>query len=49
MPITGLASGYLVLGETVTRIEIFGALLVIGGLIVTLRKARKSEPPIRLD
>ena len=49
VPITGLASGYLVLGETVTRIEIFGALLVIGGLIVTLRKARKSEPPIRLD
>jgi O-acetylserine/cysteine efflux transporter len=49
VPITGLASGYLVLGETVTRIEILGALLVICGLIVTLRKARRSEPAIRLD
>ncbi len=49
VPITGLASGYLVLGEVVTTIEIAGALLVIAGLIVTLKKARKSEPPIRLD
>lgn len=49
VPITGLASGYLVLGEVITPIEIAGALLVITGLIVTLRKAKKSEPPIRLD
>lgn len=49
VPITGLASGYLVLGETITPIEVIGALLVIAGLIVTLRKAKKSEPPIRLD
>ncbi len=49
VPITGLASGYLVLGEVVTPIEIAGALLVIAGLVVTLKKARKSEPPIRLD
>ncbi len=49
VPITGLASGYLVLGEVVTAIEIAGALLVIAGLIVTLRKTPKSEPPIRLD
>ncbi|ODT68310.1 MAG: hypothetical protein ABS75_20990 [Pelagibacterium sp. SCN 63-23] len=49
VPITGLASGYLVLGETVTRVEILGAMLVIAGLIVTLRRARRSEPPIRLD
>ncbi len=49
VPITGLASGYLVLGEVVTPVEIAGALLVIAGLIVTLKKARKSEPPIRLD
>ena len=49
VPITGLASGYLVLGETITGIEIVGALLVIAGLIVTLRKAKKSEPAIRLD
>lgn len=44
-----MASGYLVLGETITRIEVLGALLVICGLIVTLRKAKKSEPRIRLD
>lgn len=49
VPITGLASGYLVLGETITRIEVLGALLVICGLIVTLLRARKSEPAIRLD
>jgi len=49
VPITGLASGYLVLGEVITPVEIAGALLVIAGLIVTLKKARKSEPAIRLD
>ncbi len=49
VPITGLASGYLVLGETITAIEVLGAALVIAGLVVTLRRARKSEPPIRLD
>lgn len=49
VPITGLASGYLVLGEVITPVEIAGALLVIAGLVVTLKKARKSEPPIRLD
>lgn len=49
VPITGLASGYLVLGETITLLEVCGAGLVIAGLIVTLRRARKSEPPIRLD
>jgi len=49
VPITGLASGYLVLGETITPVEILGGLLVIAGLVVTLRRARKSEPAIRLD
>jgi O-acetylserine/cysteine efflux transporter len=49
VPITGLASGHLVLGEVITPVEIAGALLVIAGLIVTLKKARKSEPAIRLD
>jgi O-acetylserine/cysteine efflux transporter len=49
VPITGLASGYLVLGEVVSPIEIAGGLLVIAGLIITLRKARRSEPSIRLD
>jgi len=49
VPITGLASGYLVLGETVTGVEIAGALLVIAGLLVTLHKTGKSMIPIRLD
>lgn len=49
VPITGLASGYLVLGETITRIEVAGAVLVIAGLVVTLMRAKKSEPAIRLD
>jgi O-acetylserine/cysteine efflux transporter len=38
VPITGLASGYLILGELVTRVEIAGAVLIIAGLVVTLRK-----------
>ena len=49
VPITGLASGYLVLGETITPIEVAGAVLVIAGLVVTLMRAKKSEPAIRLD
>jgi len=39
VPITGLISGYLVLGETITLIEIAGGLLVICGLIVTLLRS----------
>ena len=49
VPITGLLSGYLVLGEVITPIEIGGAVLVIAGLIVTLRKSKGVEPAIRLD
>jgi O-acetylserine/cysteine efflux transporter len=49
VPITGLLSGYLVLGETITSIEILGGMLVIAGLIVTLRKSKSAEPAIRLD
>ena len=49
VPITGLASGYLVLGEMITHIEVAGAVLVIAGLVVTLMRAKKSEPAIRLD
>lgn len=49
VPITGLASGYLVLGEVIAPVEIAGALLVIAGLVITLKKAKKSEPAIRLD
>ena len=36
VPITGLLSGYLVLGETITPVEIAGGALVIAGLVVTL-------------
>jgi len=49
VPITGLTSGFLVLGETVSPVEIAGAVLVIAGLVVTLRKTGRGEPPIRLD
>lgn len=49
VPITGLLSGYLVLGETITPIEIAGGALVILGLVVTLIKARLPEPKIRLE
>lgn len=49
VPITGLLSGYLVFGETITPIEIAGGALVILGLIVTLLKARLPEPRVRLD
>ena len=46
VPITGLLSGYLVLGEVITPIEIFGALLVIAGLVVTvLRRPPRVIPP----
>ncbi|HEY8576443.1 MAG TPA: EamA family transporter [Devosia sp.] len=36
VPITGLLSGYLVLGEVITPIEVAGAVLVIAGLVVTV-------------
>ncbi|QQR36694.1 EamA family transporter [Devosia oryziradicis] len=46
VPITGLLSGYLVLGETITPIEIGGAVLVISGLLVTVWRGRPAEPAI---
>lgn len=49
VPITGLLSGYLVLGETITWIEVGGAALVIAGLVVTVWRGRAVEPEIRLD
>ncbi|QDZ12065.1 EamA family transporter [Devosia ginsengisoli] len=49
VPITGLLSGYLVLGETITWIEIGGAVLVIAGLVVTVLRGRAAEPVVRLD
>jgi O-acetylserine/cysteine efflux transporter len=46
VPITGLLSGYLVLGETITPMEIGGAVLVIAGLLVTVWRGRPVEPAI---
>ncbi len=43
VPITGLASGYLVLGERVTAYEIAGGLLIIAGIAVTLIKRAPAE------
>lgn len=40
VPITGLLSGWLVLGETISMIEIAGGMLVIIGLGVTVIKPR---------
>lgn len=46
VPITGLLSGYLVLGETITPVEIGGAVLVIAGLVVTvMRRPIPAVPP----
>lgn len=42
VPITGLLSGYLVLGETITGTEIAGGILVILGLVVTLLRKRQA-------
>lgn len=44
VPITGLLSGYLVLGETISPVEIAGGLLVIAGLGVTLWRSRTAQP-----
>jgi O-acetylserine/cysteine efflux transporter len=47
VPITGLLSGYLVLGETITPVEIGGGLLVVAGLVVTLLRGKptaKAQP-----
>lgn len=49
VPITGLLSGYLILGETITVVEVCGGGLVIAGLVVTLLRGRSAEPAIRLD
>ena len=38
VPVTGLLSGWLVLGETIGLIEMAGGVLVIGGLAITLMR-----------
>ncbi|SEQ25596.1 O-acetylserine/cysteine efflux transporter [Devosia sp. YR412] len=46
VPISGLLSGYLVLGEVITPVEILGAMLVIVGLVITvLRRAPRAILP----
>ena len=47
VPITGLLSGYLVLGEVITPIEVGGAVLVIAGLVVTVWRGRPAVPAIQ--
>lgn len=49
VPITGLLSGYLILGEMITPIEILGAIVVISGLVVTLLGRRKPVPLVVAD
>jgi len=45
VPITGLLSGWLVLGEVITPVEIAGGVLVIAGLAVTLVRWRSKVRP----
>ena len=49
VPISGLLSGHLVLGETISPVEIAGGLLVIAGLVVTLWRARPTDGVTRFD
>lgn len=49
VPITGLLSGYLILGEMITPIEILGAVVVISGLVVTLMGRKKIAPLVVAD
>lgn len=43
VPVVGLLSGSLVLGETITPTEVGGAALVIAGLVVTLMRTRTQS------
>lgn len=46
VPITGLLSGWLVLGETITPIEISGGALVVAGLGITVVRRRGKRVPV---
>ncbi|WDR04447.1 EamA family transporter [Devosia rhodophyticola] len=46
VPITGIISGYLVLGEQIKPPEIVGGLLVLSGLMVTLLRAKARHMPL---
>ena len=42
VPITGMTAAWLILGETVTRAEALGGILVVGGVLLgSLRKRAK--------
>jgi len=44
VPIFGIASGALVLGESISWIEVLGAVLVLVGLVITVVRARAPVP-----
>lgn len=46
VPITGVLSGWLVLGETISLAEMAGGALVVAGLGVTIFKRKRGEPRI---
>lgn len=45
IPLTALSASYLLLGETVSPIQIIGGATVIGGLLI-LRRIRRKAPPM---
>ena len=45
VPLTALTASYLLLGETVSLIQIIGGAAVIGGLLI-LRGIRRKTPPV---
>lgn len=49
VPITGVLSGHLILGEVITLPEIAGGALVILGLMVTLMRGKPPVVAVRLD
>ena len=40
VPIVGLVSGFVVLGETISALEMAGGALVVAGLVLTLWRVR---------
>ncbi|WDR01675.1 EamA family transporter [Devosia algicola] len=45
VPVTGIVSGYLVLGEQISPPEILGGILVLAGLMVTLVRIKARQLP----
>jgi len=44
VPIFGIASGALVLGESISWVEVAGAVLVLVGLVITVLRGRAPVP-----